>query len=528
MSFLARLVIVIGGILPVVLFAQTNDTFLIRTFVGTDITPPTQPAFTSVTPVSPNQIDLTWGAVTDDVSVEGYRVYRDGVLLATTTLLSYIDTGLTPSTTYTYTLDAFDFFLNVSSTSVPVATTTLALPSPVATTSTSTRQSPTSATATAVPTLRHFLLEPNQTSARINFSSYGPTRFTLRYGRTEAYEMGTVSSNIFATDHLSPLYNLEPGTRYFIELRFTNALGIERVVKRDLFSTNAAVVSDIPPGVRDLSAVTENDSVRLNWENPPIPLSTIIVVRNHLFYPTDPLDGVVVYDGQGESYIDSAVFAKQPSYYYGVFVRMPDGRVSAPAVVYVSVRTEATDQVGSTATPTSTGTSRTLPIIGQPITDEGNEEFLSPDDVFVTFDNTTQTMASPLIIPTDTTVLVSIPFSAVPNRLKAIVVTVLNPTNHRDASVYLLKLRGDGTAYEASFISSSVAGEGRLTIELFDYERESLRRITRSVQYIDTADNIVFVRDFLRPDWQWVWWIGGGLGVLFFIIVWWRRREDNQ
>ena len=134
-----HIILCVGLLLPSLVLGQVNDEFIMRVLVGTDSTPPTTPVIGQVVPMSPYQIDITWGAVTDDTSVEGYRLYRDGLLLATTTFTSYVDTGLTPSTTYSYTVDAFDYSMNVSSTSLAVATTTLALPPPVATTTPTTR-----------------------------------------------------------------------------------------------------------------------------------------------------------------------------------------------------------------------------------------------------------------------------------------------------------------------------------------------------------------------------------------------------
>jgi chitodextrinase len=65
--------------------------------------------------VSPSQISLSWTASTDDVGVTGYRVYRNGVLLLTLgAVTSLQNTGLSPSTTYSYTVQAIDATGNAS------------------------------------------------------------------------------------------------------------------------------------------------------------------------------------------------------------------------------------------------------------------------------------------------------------------------------------------------------------------------------------------------------------------------------
>src|SRR5262249_19696416 len=58
-------------------------------------------------------------------SVAGYAVYRDGSLIGTTRPDStmFVDQDVTPSTTYTYTVDAFDLANDHSAPSAPLTLT---------------------------------------------------------------------------------------------------------------------------------------------------------------------------------------------------------------------------------------------------------------------------------------------------------------------------------------------------------------------------------------------------------------------
>ncbi|MGD2138197.1 MAG: NEW3 domain-containing protein [Gammaproteobacteria bacterium] len=67
-----------------------------------------------------NQVDLTWNASTDNVGVAGYRVWRDGVVIAETAETGYSDRDLADSILYEYRVDAYDAADNVSGTSTPV------------------------------------------------------------------------------------------------------------------------------------------------------------------------------------------------------------------------------------------------------------------------------------------------------------------------------------------------------------------------------------------------------------------------
>ena len=96
-----------------------------------DTTPPTAPTIQSAVADSPTQATISWTAATDNVAVTGYTLYRDNTPLTTTPSLSYVDTTLAPSTTYTYSVVAHDAMDN---TSEPSATTSVTTPAPPDTT----------------------------------------------------------------------------------------------------------------------------------------------------------------------------------------------------------------------------------------------------------------------------------------------------------------------------------------------------------------------------------------------------------
>jgi hypothetical protein len=89
-----------------------------------DTQAPTVPAGLTATAISSSQINLSWTASGDNVGVTGYLVFRNNVQIATTALTSYSDTGLTSSTSDTYTVEAFDAAGNVSAASSPATATT--------------------------------------------------------------------------------------------------------------------------------------------------------------------------------------------------------------------------------------------------------------------------------------------------------------------------------------------------------------------------------------------------------------------
>ena len=69
-------------------------------------------------------VALAWNASTDNVGVTGYQVFRGTTLVASPTGLAFTDTGLAPSTTFSYTVRALDAAGNQSAASAAVSATT--------------------------------------------------------------------------------------------------------------------------------------------------------------------------------------------------------------------------------------------------------------------------------------------------------------------------------------------------------------------------------------------------------------------
>ncbi len=93
---------------------------------GGDTGPPTIPTITSATAPSSGRVDLAWSTATDDTAVTGYTIYRGGSSIGTTngTTTTYSDLTVSPSTSYSYTVDAFDAAGHHSAPSPPALVVT--------------------------------------------------------------------------------------------------------------------------------------------------------------------------------------------------------------------------------------------------------------------------------------------------------------------------------------------------------------------------------------------------------------------
>lgn len=94
------------------------------TVTAPDTTPPSAPTGLSATAVSSSQINLSWTAASDDVGVAGYRIFRGGAQVGSSTTTTYSDTGLAPNTSYSYAVRAYDAAGNLSDPSQSATATT--------------------------------------------------------------------------------------------------------------------------------------------------------------------------------------------------------------------------------------------------------------------------------------------------------------------------------------------------------------------------------------------------------------------
>jgi chitodextrinase len=108
-----------------IFFDISNVNFTI-TLGSTDNIAPTAPTLTA-SGTTQTTTSLSWSGASDNIAVTGYDVYRNAVLIgSTTTATTFAVTGLTASTAYTFSVTAKDAAGNVSANSNTVSVTTLA------------------------------------------------------------------------------------------------------------------------------------------------------------------------------------------------------------------------------------------------------------------------------------------------------------------------------------------------------------------------------------------------------------------
>ena len=121
-------------------FSSATDWYTVvatfHTFGSGNTTPPSVPTGLTDPTDTASAVGLSWNASTDSTgTLAGYTVYRNGTSIGTTnaSTTTFTDSTVQPSTTYTYTVDAFDTAGNHSAQSSPgLQVTTPTAPPPSA------------------------------------------------------------------------------------------------------------------------------------------------------------------------------------------------------------------------------------------------------------------------------------------------------------------------------------------------------------------------------------------------------------
>ncbi|UWZ83728.1 glycosyl hydrolase family 18 protein [Occallatibacter riparius] len=287
---------------------------------GGSTTPPTVPTNLAATAPKSTQVNLTWTASTDAsyaTSTLTYAIYRNGSHVATTAAgaTSYSNTGLSPSTAYTYTVAAVDPAGNTSAQSTaakittPANTTPPSVPANVAATAPKSTQVMVSWTAST---------DPNYTASQLTYKVYrgGVLVATTAAGAT-SYSDTTVAAS----------------TTYSYTVAAANPAGNTSAQSTAVsVKTPASTPPTVPTGVA--ATAPKFNQVNVSWTASTDPnyassVLTYKVYRNGTLVATTAAGAV--------SYSDNSVVAST-TYSYTVAAADPAGNTSAQSTA-VSITT---------------------------------------------------------------------------------------------------------------------------------------------------------------------------------------------
>lgn len=507
--------------LPTLTLAVTDD-FIVTQQIGSDSTPPTIPINVVATPVATTQIDLVWDASTDvDSSVAGYQVFRNNTQIATTTLLSYSDTGLTASTTYDYNVSAYDLFFNISARSATSSTTTLPVVATTTPTTTSSSGGGGGSQKELQPTplrIEGVQVDVTDTTAEISFETSVYAVATLRYGLSPQYELGSLATDFYRKQHTYNLLTLEYGSRYYFEITVTNQRG-DIVTYKDDFITQSIQDSVPLENVSRFQATIDGNDALLTWINPSgSNFEKVRIIANNKFFPSDIADGLIIYEGNGDSYRHVNVYPEDNQMYYTAFALDADGFQASGAIASVSWGI-------ATGTPVATSTtSSSTPDLVTPELSFNDLEFVQNSKIR----NGYQSLIS---LDPNQPFTIRLPYHAVPEHLKTITITLKDPHDSSFTFAFLLRINEKKSHYEATIGPLKDQGKYPLHFSFFDYKTKeilsfngTITTIPKSGQtYPELKRTLVEHLLFIASRYWWCW-----LLVLILLYMAYRLMTEER
>ncbi len=330
---------------PLDVFAADSSFRVGLDVASIDSGPPTVPVNLAAVAQTQTQVSVTWDPSTDDLGVVGYVLYRDGFAYATTTNTSYIDTGLTASTTYMYEVNAFDQIGNYSATSTSVLVTTLSVPPPQPSGSgTSTRSRSGGGASFAPPgyagvypespespfLITNVVYTPGENSILISWRTTYISDSKVLWGRTSDFETGSIYRQQMDLEHSVVIDQLEPGTGYQIHIESMTPQGVITAYESTFYTLLPR--QELMQNVTNITFQETGTGVEIKWNNGMLSTSTDVrAVSSERFFPQDPYDGKVLYEGTGNSFNDPQGLSNETTY-YSLFTKGEDGTYSSGAV----------------------------------------------------------------------------------------------------------------------------------------------------------------------------------------------------
>ncbi len=320
---------------------------------------------------------------------------------------------------------------------------------------------------------------------------------TLSFGLTSSYELGAVVESVSALNHSVTIYGLTPGTEHLFKIEIVEDGNPNNKASSlgNAFTTLPYITDEPPANPTNFSAIynAQSESVLLGWTNPPDnDFDVVRIVRSVGFFTSNPDEGLLIYEGSAEAFIDSLV-EKDLTYYYTIFARDSGGNYSSGAIDFVSTTPgvgedeegneegdgegegegEGEDENEEETDPTVDELLEKLPMSEEARAEFGNLTFS------IRQDGNEQEFAHGLRIELDAqkeTVL-SIAYENLPEVLKTMMVTMRHPKDKSKVFAFILRVNDNKTAYTATIAPLIDPGEYEIAIYILDHKNSRLGKV---------------------------------------------------
>ncbi|MCH8987080.1 fibronectin type III domain-containing protein [Patescibacteria group bacterium] len=297
----------------------------------------------------------------------------------------------------------------------------------------------------------------------------------IDYGLSEKYDQIVVGEE-FEDFHIFELKNLLPNTRYHFKVRATDKSGAKVDSGNLTFKTLPFAFVAPPLNVSNFQAVPGDEEIALTWEN-PLQVEATRIMRSTEFYPTDPFEGDLVYEGTAESFIDTGLENKK-RYYYTAFARDADGDYASGVVVSAVPQAVPLPEIPPPPE---------IPLVPPEFVPESLRDLSLEDFDFIQKGAKLPIIKGQVDIEPDALLTISLDYEKVPEVLKTILVS-LEDTEGKAFS-FLLRVNKDKTRYMATLLAPD-PGNYPMKLTVMDFKNQGLQKVGGNL----------FVKPFEKPQ----------------------------
>jgi hypothetical protein len=253
------------------------------------------------------------------------------------------------------------------------------------------------------------------------------------------------------------------------------------------------------------------------------------VVRNHRFFPVDPGNGTVVYEGVAESYTDTGALRLRDEQFYTVYTFSLDDEYSSGAVAHAVRHSEQQPLLPPVLTALVTPTSTSQNASDGESVGEGRYPLPRFTDLDVIQDGERITApADELMVEADTPFVLRLPYDTVPKNLKVILVTLGIPHTRTAQASYLMRANNEYSYYQTEVKALTASGRYPVQLTVYDVTEERLVTIGGTIVATSSVASTQWGLWHTLPYLASMFLLGIGLGGLWWLLAWRRDRAEKQ
>ncbi len=321
-----------------------------------------------------------------------------------------------------------------------------------------------------LPKILNVIVTPDIHSSLITYTTDPHALGSIQYGKTIDYEAGTISESFYVTSHATQISGLEADTLYYFKISVIDGFGGIATYIGTFHTTEVATTPTpvTPANPTTFTATPHAKEIDLNWITPGVVNPEVRIMKSDSFYPNDPSDGTLLFEGYGNSFPDTDVVPGK-TYYYTLFVKQGD-EYSSGVIAKATV-----PNVGVEPLPPSSNPFEGLPTSSN--IDPKIQSLTLEDFLFIQDGKILSSHNGQINIDGEKNLTVILPYDRVPEILKTIGITLHDPEDPAKTFTFLLRVNEDKSGYVATIAPLGRSGIYNLAIIILDYKNQGLKEL---------------------------------------------------